>query len=61
MENPDRIKTLVKKTTYYAKLKYLLLVNLIERKVTKIIADDPDAIYNHFEILIQIVGSPIGK
>lgn len=48
-------KTLTKKTTYFEGVKYLVIINYIERKIDKILPNSVDHVFEEYEILFQII------
>jgi len=45
------VKILVKKTTYYNGKKFLVIINYIERKITKILNESIDQVFEEYESL----------
>jgi hypothetical protein len=52
---PELQKTLTKKTTYFDGIKFLVVINYIERKINKILPDYVDHVFEEYEILFQLI------
>jgi hypothetical protein len=55
------VKILVKKTTYYSNKKFLIIINFIERKITKILPEDVDQVFEEYESLYQILANNLNN
>ena len=52
----DFKKILLKDTKFFSKVKFLIIIYLVERKVTKIIKASQDSVFEEFEVLYQVNG-----
>lgn len=55
------VKILVKKTTYYNNKKFLIIINYIERKITKILTESIDQVFEEYESLFQILANNLSN
>lgn len=53
-DKSDVKKILLKNTRFFSKIKYLLLIYLVERKVTKIVTATQDVVFEEYEVLFQL-------
>lgn len=53
-EKPQNKKILVKKTTVYAGMKYLVIVYYLEKKIEKILKQAQDEVFEDFELIYQV-------
>ena len=57
----DHKQILLKNTRFFSKVKFLMLIYLVERKVTKIVQASSDAVFEEYEVLYQINAINLSK